>query len=89
MTPNPLEPAINLQEPSNSSRDDKTIHPQDAQFAEDSAVTKAEKHERHGVADNVMESPSKKRKLDQRHVDGDVGPTRSERQKGVASIKPE
>lgn len=85
--PNPLEPAIKLEESSNSDLLDKTVHPQQLPTAEDSAVTKAEKFERHGVADNVEESPSKRRRLDSEN--GTQGPIGSERQKGVVPIKKE
>lgn len=84
--PNPMELAMKMEVISTA---DKTIHPQDARFAEDLAVTKAEKYERLGVYDDVEESPSKKRKIDSSHESGNLGPTRSERQKGVAPIKPE
>lgn len=85
--PNPLEPAIKLEEFSNSKLIDKTVHPQQVPTAEDSAVTKAEKVERHSIADGVGESPSKRRKLGSEN--GIQGPIRSERQKGVAPVKPE
>ncbi len=85
--PNPLEPAIELEESSTSDLLDKNIHPQQSPTAEDSAVTKAEKFERHGIADGVEGSPLKRRKLDSEN--GSQGPTRSERQKGVAPIKKE
>lgn len=85
--PNPLEPAIKLEESSNSDLLDKTVHPQQLPTAEDSAVTKAEKFERHGIADNVEESPSKRRRLDSEN--GAQGPIGSERQKGVVPIKKE
>ena len=84
---NPMEPATKLELPSNSDLLDMTIHPQQLSTAEDSAVTRAEKVERHGNADGVEESPSKRRKLDSEN--GTEGPTRSERQKGVAPIKAE
>ena len=87
--PNPLEPDVKLKEPSVSSLADKTAHPQDLQMAEDSAVTKAEKYERHGFINGVEESPSKRRKLDPSQEDEDVVPTKSERVKGVAPIKTE
>ncbi len=83
---NPLEPNSELEEPSATSAVNSTVHPQTDQITEDSAVTKAEKYERHGIADSVEESPSKRRRLDPRVEDG---PTKSERQKGVAPIKAE
>ncbi|KAL9068350.1 MAG: hypothetical protein Q9161_006273 [Pseudevernia consocians] len=85
--PNPLDPAVKLEQPFNSHVVDKTVHPQQASTAEDSAVTKAEEFERRGIADGVEESLSKRRKLDLEI--GTQGPTRSERQKGVAPIKKE
>lgn len=85
--PNPLEPAIHLDDSSNSDLLDKTVHPQQLPMTEDSAVTKAEKIERHGGASGVEESPSKRRKVVSEN--GNQGPTRSERQKGVAPIKKE
>ena len=93
--PNPLEPAIGLQEPSELTSVKKVAHPQDVHAAEDSAVTKAEKYERHGVADGIEQSPSKRRKLGTHLKDEDVlkdedaRPTPTERQKGVAPIKAE
>ena len=85
--PNPLEPAMELVESSNPHMLDKTVHPQQSPMTEDSAVTKAEKFERHGIADGVEESSSKRRKLDSEK--GNRGPIQSERQKGVAPIKKE
>ena len=85
--PNPLEPAVGLMESSTPHLLDKTVHPQQIPMTEDSAVTKAEKFERHGIADGVEESSSKRRKLDSENVNR--GPIQSERQKGVAPIKKE
>lgn len=85
--PNPLEPALKLEGSSNSNWIDKTAHHQQSSTAEDSAVTKAEKAERHSVTLGVEESPSKRRKVDSENRIR--GPTRSDRQKGVAPIKPE
>ena len=90
--PNPLEPAVTLlgpQDPSTANLAGKRAHPQDVQMPGDSAVTKAEKYERHGIEDIVAESPSKKRKLENQQENGHRDPTKSERQKGVAPIKPE
>ncbi len=85
--PNPLEPAIKLEQSSHPDLVDKIVHPQQLLAAEDSAVTKAEKFERHGIAEAVEESPSKRRKMD---LENDSqGPTQSERRKGVAPIKKE
>ena len=87
--PNPLEPAIKLKDPSNSGFVDHNIHPLQVSAVEDSAVTKAEKFERHGTtdADGIEESPSKRRKIISENET--QRPTRSERQKGVAPIKSE
>ena len=90
--PNPLEPAVTLlgpQDPSAASLAEKRVHPQDAQMEGDSAVTKAEKYERHGIESRVTESLSKKRKLGNQQENGHRLLTQSERQKGVAPIKPE
>ena len=90
--PNPLEPAVALvgpQDPSAANLTEKRAHPQDVQLAGDSAVTKAEKYERHGTESVVADSPSKKRKLENQQENGDHGLSQSERQKGVAPIKPE
>ena len=77
---------MELKESSNSDLLGKIVHPQQISTAEDSAVTKAEKFERHGIAGGVEDSPTtKRRKLDSDN--GAQGPTRSERQKGVAPIK--
>ena len=85
--PNPLEPAVELVESPNPRMLDKTVHPQQIPMTGDSAVTKAEKFERHGIADGLEESSSKRRKLDSEN--GNRGPIQSERQKGVAPIKKE
>ena len=85
--PNPLEPAMNLVEYSDPQLLDQNVHPQQIPMTEDSAVTRAEKFERHGIADGVEESSSKRRKLDSENTNR--GPTQSERQKGVAPIKKE
>lgn len=61
---NPLEPAAQLKDPSESGSLDKSVHPQQAQCTEDSAVTKAEKYERHGVEVAVEDSPAEKIKLE-------------------------
>ena len=89
---NPLEPAVALvgpQDPSAGNLTEKRAHPQDVQMAGDSAVTKAEKYERHGIGSVVAGSPSKKRKLENQEKNGNHGLSQIERQKGVAPIKPE
>ena len=89
---NPLEPAVTLvgpQDPPAANLAEKRTHPQAVQMAGDGAVTKAEKYERHGIESVVAESPSKKRKLEDQEENGHRVLTQSERQKGVAPIKPE
>ena len=86
--PNPLEPTINLERQSTSRAGDETTHPQRNDYAEDSAVTRAEKYERRG-GDEVVESLSKKRKLEPAHEHSNPGPAKRERPKGVAPIKAE
>ncbi|MCJ1479616.1 tRNA-dihydrouridine synthase 3 [Lambiella insularis] len=85
---NPLEPDQPLKaEPPSSGVED--IHPAAVPLEEDSAVTKAEKLERHGCGNPRQDDePSSKRvKLD---VALNVEtPARTERQKGVTSIKAE
>ena len=85
--PNPLDPAIQLKDSSESDLLDKTVHPQQVPMTEDSTVTKAEKIERHGLAHGLEESPSKRRRLGS--ANETQSPTQSERQKGVAPIKKE
>lgn len=86
--PNPLNPSADL-DSSMPDAVDTEVHPQQVLLAEDSAVSKAEKYERHGITDGVEETPSKRRKV-KSSVDGeDQAVTKSERRKGVASIKAE
>ena len=87
--PNPLDPVAKLEDQSSKTLINGIVHPQADQTIEDSAVTKAEKYERHGAVESVEESPSKRRRLDTSVEDGEQGPTKSERQKGVAPIKTE
>lgn len=61
---NPLKPAVQLKDPGETSSLDKSVHPQQIPTIEDSAVTKAEKFERHGVEDAMEESPAKRIKLE-------------------------
>ena len=86
---NPLDPAAELRDSSSASTLDATVHPQANQIAEDSAVTRAEKHERHRLPNDINDSPSKRRKLDVDAQDEFLNPTKSERQKGVVPIKAE
>lgn len=88
---NPIDPNASLKPASAPAILEKIVHPQKAMEDEDSAVTKAEKLERHAISNEIEEPPSKRTKLDP--VDDvvplDLGPTKSERQKGVAPIRPE
>ncbi|KAL8738498.1 MAG: hypothetical protein Q9181_000709 [Wetmoreana brouardii] len=88
---NPLEPHETLKPPSDTPNKERVAHPQDVVLPEDSAVTKAEKVERHGAEDDFEESAAKRIKSDAsagRAVESN-GLTKSERRKGVAPIKPE
>ncbi|KAL6713778.1 tRNA-dihydrouridine synthase 3 [Lecanora helva] len=84
---NPLEPTAELVNAANGI--DHKIHPQKDVMIEDSAVTKAEKFERHHEVDELEDSPAKRRKLDADERDEEQAPTKSERKKGVAPIKAE
>lgn len=97
MPPNPLDPEEPLKSTS-AEVGEETPHPAQPLYAEDSATTKAEKIERHGLTDGdrsdgaVEESPAKRIKLDDESDGGTIEthkPTPSERQKGVAPIKTE
>ena len=88
--PNPLEPSDSLM-PEPVKGTIQSLHPQKDVAEEDSAVTKAEKFERHAAADAFPESAAKRVKLDV-----EVSPERedqsaakTERQKGIAPIKAE
>ena len=85
---NPVDSSTNLELGSTS---EQTVHPQQSQFEEDSAIAKAEKIERHGNGQDVNDPPTKRIKLD---VSAGLetraqAPTKSERRKGVAPIKAE
>ncbi|KAL8761505.1 MAG: hypothetical protein Q9184_002384 [Pyrenodesmia sp. 2 TL-2023] len=89
---NPLESLQPLKSPANALNIDREAHPQQDVFAEDSAVTKAEKLERHGGPDNDLhQSPTKRIKINPLDIQGadENGVTKSERRKGVAPIKSE
>ncbi|KAI9714572.1 MAG: hypothetical protein M1812_006377 [Candelaria pacifica] len=94
---NPLDPSNSLKEPPPELLREEA-HPPQPPLLEDSAVTKAEKYERHGLIDdtsfdNLENPPSKRVKLDdefqslQSHSNGQ--PKVGERIKGVAQVKPE
>ena len=88
---NPLEPTTSLLPPPVSSQVEASVHPQHVVAPEDSAVTKAEKHERHAATEQFEESRPKRVKLDLAPEENDDGQTHTgiERQKGVAPIKSE
>lgn len=86
---NPLRPVEELKEPSSVNGVDSVVHPQRDQQIGDSAVTKAEKYERHGPSDDPEDSPVKRRRLDGSVENREQGLTKSERIKGVAPIKAE
>lgn len=89
---NPLEPHQPLKSPADAPNIDREAHPQQVVFAEDSAVTKAEKLERHGGPDHDLhESPTKRIKINPLDIQvaDENGVTKSERRRGVAPIKSE
>ena len=88
---NPLEPQAPLKSPSCVPDIEKDVHPQSTVFTVDSAITKAEKRERHAGQDVFHESPTKRIKIDALSAQGMSinGINYSERRKGVAPIKPE
>ncbi|KAL8720803.1 MAG: hypothetical protein Q9225_002398 [Loekoesia sp. 1 TL-2023] len=97
-TSNPLAPQQRLKAPSTVEEVEREAHPQNTIFSVDSAVTKAEKIERHGgLDDDFQESPMKRVKIEAPSAPaapdapeaGSNGVTKSERRKGVAPIKPE
>ena len=88
---NPLEPTTSLLPNSAVGQREALVHPQNLVAPEDSAVTKAEKYERHAATDQFEESQPKRVKLDlapDENVDGQTH-TGHERRKGVAPIKAE
>lgn len=91
---NPLEPSSLLKEPPPEPLREEA-HPPQPPLPEDSAVTKAEKYERHGLeaepsTDDLDNPPSKRVKLDGEFQSGVKGQSRvGERIKGIAQVKPE
>lgn len=85
---NPLEPTTNLQPALSSAAVEQQVHPQKEVAPGDSAVTKAEKYERHPAPEDAEESSPKRVKLDLA-PDTNSTPAPRERQKGVAPIKAE
>ena len=71
---NPVDPAVKLESTYTNDTPDQDVKPQDLYTAEDSAVTKAETVERHGLPSNVdgEESPFKKRKIKDEAADSVV-----------------
>ena len=93
---NPLEPTTSLLPSSVASPLEALVHPQDVVAPEDSAVTKAEKYERHAATDQFGEPRPKRVKLDLAPKESEDGQphtgtehTGGERRKGVAPIKAE
>lgn len=86
---NPIDPEIKLQPNPEIQPVESVVHPQKIIEDEDSAVTKAEKFERHAATEDIAEPPTKRARLDDDSIQLDRGVTRSERQKGVAPIKAE
>ena len=88
---NPLEPTTSLISSSVPSQLEALVHPQNFVAPEDSAVTKAEKYERHAATEQFEEPCPKRVKLDLGPEENGHGQTHtgSERRKGVAPIKAE
>ena len=88
---NPIDPDTTLKPILAPEPIERSVHPQQNPEDEDSAVTKAEKFERHAASGHFEEPPSKRVKLEPNSdtLEGDPGPTKSERQKGVAPIRAE
>ena len=88
---NPIDPDTALRPNLKPEQIERLVHPQKHLEDGDSAVTRAEKFEGHGATDQFEEPPQKRMKLgtgDDLRKDN-LQPTKSERQKGVAPIKPE
>ena len=87
----PLEPTTSLLPGSVASPVEASVHPQDVVAPEDSAVTKAEKYERHAATELFEESRPKRVKLDlsPEETGNNQTHTGTERRKGVAPIKAE
>ncbi|KAL8806122.1 MAG: hypothetical protein Q9182_001523 [Xanthomendoza sp. 2 TL-2023] len=88
---NPLDPQQSLKLPLDVPDVERTAHPQNTVLTADSAVTTAEKLERHGDQSDFLEPDAKRIKINPtanlETGNGDI--TRSERRKGVAAVKPE
>ena len=86
---NPLDPEDKLGSGIQPRASESEVHPQSSIVDWDSAMTKAEKTERHSN-DDFQTSPAKKMKLDHAtEVNKTANAPQSERRKGVAPIKPE
>ena len=87
---NPVDPELQLKPQPTSPSANQILGPHNPPMGEDSAVTRAEKLERHGLEDTVEESPAKRIKLEPANgSESKIVPAPRERQKGVASIKAE
>ncbi|KAI4111957.1 MAG: hypothetical protein LQ345_006651 [Seirophora villosa] len=87
-----MEPSQSLKSPSHIPHVEREVHPQKERFDEDSALAKAEKIERHGGPDDdLRESSAKRIKVNDLATGGASSNvlSKSERRKGVASIKAE
>lgn len=82
---NPIEPELTLKLPTTSGQLEQVVHPQQAPRKEDSAVTKAERVERHVIEETPEEPPTKRVKLEPAEQVLD----KTGRPKGVAPIKAE
>lgn len=85
---NPLDPAQPLNSPPDVQTIDRAAHPQNIVLDEDSAVTKAEKLERHGGQDDFPEPVAKRIKVvasADEEASGN-GESRSERHSGLCYL---
>lgn len=94
ITSNPIEPELTLKLPTTSVQLEQVVHPHQAPLEEDSAVTKAEKIERHVIEDTPEEPPTKRAKLEPSEQALELelqeqDQTKTGRQKGMAPIKAE
>ena len=88
---NPIDPDTALRPNLKPEQIERLVHPQKKCEDGDSAVTRAEKFERHAAINQFEEPPQKRMKLETSDdlTKDSLQPTKSERQKGVAPIKPE
>ena len=87
----PIDPDTALRPNMKPKQVERIVHPQKNIEDGDSAVTRAEKFERHTAINQYEEPPQKRMKLETSNdlPKDSLQPTKSERQKGVAPIKPE